>query len=361
MAARRVVAAMSGGVDSSVMVARLVAEGYDVLGVHLALKGEFGGQRIDASTKGCGTPTDADDAALVAERLGIPFEVWDLADGFRENVVDPFLAAYARGETPNPCLRCNSTMKFGRLMEIAAERGYDAVGTGHYARVGLDADGRPWLRRSADAAKDQSYVMAVLSPDQLSRCLFPLGEIASKAAVRHEADELGLSHVASKPDSTDICFIPDGETAGFLTRHLGQAPGAIVDESGTVLAHHTGTHQFTVGQRRGLGIKIAPEDGQRRFVLSLQSDTRTVVVGPESAMLVQQITATQLNWLVDPADLDCAMQLSAHGRTTPVRLHRTGDSVTAVSTTPFRRPAAGQQAVFYDGDRVLCAGTVSPR
>lgn len=357
MAAKRVIAALSGGVDSSVMAGRLVAAGYDVLAVHLALKGEFAGAQIDASTRGCGTPTDAEDAAAVAAHLGIPFEVWDLADGFKETVVQPFLASYARGETPNPCLRCNSTIKFGKLLDIAAERGYDAVGTGHYARVSL-VDGHPVLRRSVDHAKDQSYVMAVLRADQLARCIFPLGEIESKSAVRAEADAVGMAHVASKPDSTDICFIPDGDTAGFLTRHLGEAPGEIVDEDGQVLAKHTGTHQFTVGQRRGLGIKIPRDDGQRRFVLDLQPDTRQVVVGPESSMQVQRFDATDVNWLIPAAPLEAEVQLSAHGRTYPAVLTPTAEGMTIAVGTAIRRPARGQQVVAYVGDQAVCAGTI---
>ena len=242
----RLLAAMSGGVDSAVAAARAVDAGHDVTGVHLALSQAPSTLRTGA--RGCCTIEDAHDARRAADVLGIPFYVWDLAERFRADVVDDFVAEYEAGRTPNPCLRCNEKIKFSAVLDRAVGLGFDAVVTGHHARL---VDGR--LFRSVDPAKDQSYVLAVLRPDQLARAVFPLGD-STKAQVRAEAAERGLA-VADKPDSHDICFIADGDTRGFLARQLGEAPGDIVDaDSGAVVGSHQGTFGFTVGQRRGLGL-----------------------------------------------------------------------------------------------------------
>src|ERR1041385_6444378 len=216
----RVLAAMSGGVDSAVAAARAVDAGYDVTGVHLALARHP--QTYRSGARGCRTLADARDARRAADVIGIPFYVWDLADRFHSDVVDDFVAEYAAGRTPNPCLRCNEKIKFAAVLDRAVALGFDAVVTGHHARLGADG----LLRRSVDLAKDQSYVLAVLTRQQLDRSIFPLGS-ATKAEVRAEATARGLA-VADKPDSHDICFIADGDTQGFLERRLGAAPGDIV-------------------------------------------------------------------------------------------------------------------------------------
>ena len=254
----RVVAAMSGGVDSAVAAARMLDAGHEVVGVHLALSQSA--PTLRESARGCCTLEDAGDARRVADRLGIPFYVWDLASRFQRDVVDDFVAEYAAGRTPNPCLRCNERIKFAALLDRAVALGFDAVATGHYARIVEGASGRRELHRAVDHAKDQSYVLGVLDADQLARAFFPLGD-STKPQVREEAAARGFS-VAKKPDSHDICFIPDGDTRAWLTRRLGERPGELVDAvSGEVVGAHAGAHGFTVGQRRGLGLDRSALDG----------------------------------------------------------------------------------------------------
>src|SRR4051812_22962958 len=230
----RVLAAMSGGVDSAVAAARAVEAGHEVVGVHLALSAKPGTLRTGA--RGCCTVEDAHDARRAADVLGIPFYVWDFAERFTEDVIEDFVAEYAAGRTPNPCLRCNEKIKFEALLDKAIALGFDAVCTGHYAQLST-VDGRPELRRSVDVGKDQSYVLASLTEDQLAHAMFPLGDTV-KEQVRQEAAARGLA-VAAKPDSHDICFIPDGDTRSFLTKHLGEQSGRLVDaETGAVLGQH---------------------------------------------------------------------------------------------------------------------------
>lgn len=249
----RVLAAMSGGVDSSVAAARMVDAGHDVVGVHLALSAAPGTLRT--GSRGCCSKEDAADARRVADMLGIPFYVWDFADRFKEDVIDDFVEAYAEGRTPNPCVKCNEKIKFAALADRAIALGFDAVATGHYARL---QDGR--LRRAVDADKDQSYVLGVLTPQQLSRALFPVGD-SPKPDIRAEAEQRGLL-VANKPDSHDICFIPSGDTQAFLGARIGVRRGNVVDADGSVLATHAGVHEFTIGQRKGLGLVGPAADGR---------------------------------------------------------------------------------------------------
>src|SRR2546430_8444071 len=283
----RVLAAMSGGVDSAVAAARAVDAGYDVAGVPRALARNP--QTYRSGARGCCTLEDARDARRAADVIGIPFYVWDLADRFHEDVVDDFVAEYAAGRTPNPCLRCNEKIKFAAVLDKALALGFDAVCTGHYARI---RDGI--LHRAADPGKDQSYVLAVLTSEQIAHAMFPLGD-TPKAEVRTEATRRGLA-VADKPDSHDVCFVADGDTRGFLARHLGEAPGQIVDETGTVLGEHDGAYAFTVGQRRGLRVGAPAGDGKPRYVLDIEPVTRTVTVGPADGLDVTEITATRPVW-----------------------------------------------------------------
>src|SRR5579862_8132540 len=235
MGGLRVLAAMSGGVDSATAAARAVDAGHEVTGVHLALSANPSSFRTGA--RGCCTIEDARDARRAADVIGIPFYVWDMAERFKADVVDDFVAEYARGNTPNPCLRCNEKIKFAAVLDRAVALGFDAVCTGHHASIDRST-GQPRLVRSVDPGKDQSYVLAVLTPAQLSRAMFPLGD-STKDQVRVEAASRGLA-VADKPDSHDICFIADGDTRGFLAKALGAAPGKIVDSAGTVLGEHDG-------------------------------------------------------------------------------------------------------------------------
>ncbi len=356
----RVLAAMSGGVDSAVAAARAVRAGYDVTGVHLALARNP--QTYRTGARGCCTAEDARDARRAADVIGIPFYVWDLAEQFHTDVVEDFVAQYAAGRTPNPCLRCNEKIKFAAVLDRAVALGFDAVVTGHHAR--RDPDGR--LRRSVDQAKDQSYVLAVLTPAQLARSIFPLGD-STKTAVRAEAAAAGLA-VADKPDSHDICFIADGDTRGFLRQHLGEQPGDIVDAaSGAVLGRHGGSYGYTVGQRKGLRLDRPAPDGQPRYVLSITPVDNTVRVGPAADLEVSTVYGDRPLWNspgpVPAGPVRVSVQTRAHGEPVPATVCLSGDRFTATLDRPVRGIAAGQAIVAYQddpgGDIVLCSATVS--
>jgi tRNA-specific 2-thiouridylase len=350
----KVLAAMSGGVDSAVAAARAVDAGHDVTGVHLALSAAPATLRHGA--RGCCTVEDAHDARRAADVLGIPFYIWDLAERFRADVIDDFVSEYAAGRTPNPCLRCNEKIKFSAVLDKALALGFDAVVTGHHARL---VDGR--LMRSVDSAKDQSYVLAVCTPQQLAHAMFPLGD-STKAQVRAEAATRGLA-VADKPDSHDICFIADGDTRGFLARSLGEQDGPIVDAlSGEVLGRHGGSFGFTVGQRRGLNLQRPASDGDPRYVLSIRPTDNTVVVGPRELLESDVVTAERAVWTSGAAPgegFDCAVQLRAHGMTSPATVTVDGGTVTATLDVAQRGVAAGQALVMYDGDIVLGSATIA--
>ena len=345
----KVLAAMSGGVDSAVAAARAVDAGHDVTGVHLALSAAPESARTGA--RGCCTLEDARDARRAADVIGIPFYVWDLAERFRADVVDDFVAEYAAGRTPNPCLRCNEKIKFAAVLDKALGLGFDAVCTGHYARL---ADGV--LRRAVDPAKDQSYVLGVLTPPQLAHAMFPLGD-ALKVDVRREAAARGLL-VADKTDSYDVCFIPTGDTAGWLRSKVGVAPGDVVDADGVVLGRHDGAHQFTVGQRRGLG--IASPDGRPRYVLSVEPVSATVTVGPAEDLDISTVVGVRARWIggVPAVGTRCLAQLRAHGDALPCVVEAAGDVLAVRLDHPARGVAPGQAVVLYDGDVVLGSATI---
>jgi tRNA-specific 2-thiouridylase len=345
---------MSGGVDSAVAAARALDAGHEVTGVHLALSAAPATLRHGA--RGCCTVEDAHDARRAADVLGIPFYVWDLAERFRADVIDDFVAEYAAGRTPNPCLRCNEKIKFAAVLDRARALGFDAVATGHHARL---ANGR--LRRSVDAAKDQSYVLAVCTPRQLAHAMFPLGD-STKEQVRAEAAARGLA-VADKPDSHDICFIADGDTRGFLSRAIGTQDGPIVDAaSGEVLGTHHGSFGFTVGQRRGLNLQRAAPDGEPRYVLSIRPRDNTVMVGPRELLAADLVSGTGVVWTSGTAPaprFECDVQLRAHGMTSPARIVVDGSRVTATLAVAQQGIAAGQALVMYDGDEVLGSATIT--
>jgi tRNA-specific 2-thiouridylase len=357
---------MSGGVDSAVAAARAVAAGHDVTGVHLALASQPATLRHGA--RGCCTLEDANDARRAADVLGIPFYVWDLAERFRADVIDDFVAEYRAGRTPNPCLRCNEKIKFEAVLDRALALGFDAVVTGHHAQL---ADGV--LRRSVDAAKDQSYVLAVLRPDQLAHAMFPLGD-TTKDEVRAEATACGLA-VANKPDSHDICFIADGDTQAFLARELGASDGPIVDAaSGETLGTHHGSFGFTVGQRRGLNLTVPASDGEPRYVLSIRPAENAVVVGPGEMLTVDEIEAGPVVWTngVAPsadsagsecagfecAGFECEVQLRAHGMVSRATVTPVAGGVVARLHEPQRGVAAGQALVMYGGPDGSPAGDI---
>ena len=354
----RVLAAMSGGVDSAVAAARAVDEGHDVVGVHLALSTAPGALRT--GSRGCCSKEDAGDARRAADVLGIPFYVWDFADRFKEDVIDDFVASYAAGETPNPCLRCNEKIKFSALADRALALGFDAVATGHYAQL---HDGV--LRRAVDADKDQSYVLAVLNRGQLSRAMFPIGD-TPKSEIREEAAERGLA-VADKPDSHDICFIPSGDTRAFLGAHIGVRPGKVVDsETGAELADHDGVHGFTIGQRKGLGVEGPAVDGRPRYVTSIEPDTGTVMVGSAQKLDVWSITGDRAVWtegIAPTGPIECVVQVRAHGGLTDAVAEAVGDGMEIQLRAPLTGVAKGQAAVLYrkdiHGDIVIGSSTIS--
>jgi tRNA-specific 2-thiouridylase len=356
----RVLAAMSGGVDSAVAAARAAEAGYDVTGVHLALSLNPASYRTGA--RGCCTLEDARDARRAADVIGIPFYVWDMAERFHADVVEDFVAEYAQGRTPNPCLRCNEKIKFSAVLDRAVALGFDAVCTGHHARLtsAPGPSGQPRLMRSVDAAKDQSYVLAVLTGGQLSRAMFPLGD-STKEQVRAEAAERGLG-VADKPDSHDVCFIPDGDTRAFLRSRLGSAPGDILDTAGSVLGSHDGSYGFTIGQRRGLQLDRPAPDGRPRFVLSIEPVSATVTVGPADALDVREIEVRRPVWSGCPpptGPIECKVQLRAHGEVHDCVCEPSGDQVKITLREPARGVAPGQAAVFYDGSTVLGSATIA--
>ena len=353
----RVLAAMSGGVDSSVAAARMVDDGHDVVGVHLALSSAPGTLRT--GSRGCCSKEDAGDARRVADVLGIPFYAWDFAERFAQDVIDDFVSSYARGETPNPCVRCNERIKFAALAARAVALGFDTVATGHYARL---SGGR--LRRAVDRDKDQSYVLGVLTAEQLRHAAFPVGDTA-KPQIRAEAARRGLA-VAEKPDSHDICFIPSGDTRAFLGARIGVCRGAVVDAGGTVLAEHDGVHGFTVGQRKGLGIAGPGPDGRPRYVTAIEADTATVHVGAAADLDVWALTGGRpvfTSGVAPSGPVECEVQVRAHGGIAGAVAELVGGELRVRLRAPLRGVAPGQTMVLYrpdaDGDEVIGSATIS--
>lgn len=388
---------MSGGVDSSVATALAVEAGHDVVGVHLNLAHPL--LADGPIQRGCGSAQDTEDAAKVAEMLGIPYEVWDLAEEFEAKVIADFVEQYRAGNTPNPCVRCNDLVKTRELLMRSQALGFDAVCTGHYARLERAADGSAELHRAFDENKDQSYILAVIGPADLRRLMFPLGRAKSKAWVRQQAAERGFP-VSNKPDSYDICFIPDGDTQGFLRRRLGeQGGGEIVDTEGNVVGEHSGYYQFTVGQRKGLHLGRPSASGKPRYVLETRPATNQVVVGEAELLSIRKIRARRAVWLVDsdefswdPAQsaqfgdrVECALnQIPDQVLTAQVRAHGTpaivkslafgaglggpaagtgagagaGDVVEVEVATPIRGIARGQSLVLYRGTQAVCEAVI---
>ena len=351
---------MSGGVDSAVAAARAVDAGHDVVGVHLALSRMPGTLRT--GSRGCCTIEDSMDAQRAANLIGIPYYVWDFSERFKADVVDDFVAEYSAGRTPNPCMRCNERIKFAALLEKAIALGFDAVCTGHYATIVADAGGGRELHRAAAWAKDQSYVLGVLTAQQLTHAMFPLGATPAKSEVRAEAAARGLS-VANKPDSHDICFIPDGDTRGWLAERVGAETGEILDRSGAVVGSHEGAHAFTVGQRRGLQIGTPAADGKPRFVLEVRPKDNTVVVGPRAALAIAVIAGSRFTWAGRPPEspgeaFACEVQIRAHADPVRALAQVVDDELVVTPDSPLNGVAPGQTAVVYVGTRVLGQCTI---
>jgi tRNA-specific 2-thiouridylase len=334
----RVMVMMSGGVDSSVAAALLHEQGHDVTGVTLKL---WGGE----SDSGCCSVSDVEDARRVAAQIGIAHYVFNFADAFDTDVVAPYVDAYAMGETPNPCVECNRTMKFGRVLERARRLDFDFVATGHHARV-VTADAGPALARAVDAAKDQSYVLYMLGPAELGRIMLPVGEL-TKAEVRDHARALGL-RTAEKRESMDVCFIKRGERDTFLGARIPRRSGSIVDEQGAIVGAHDGIDAFTIGQRRGLGVSV----GERRYVTDIAVGSGVVTVGPRDALLEDRV---RLRDVIRSRVLPIVMHAQPRAHGAPFAATLDGDMLQFAS--PQTRISPGQVVAFYDGD-VCCGGGI---
>ena len=350
----KVLVAMSGGVDSSVAAYKL-HERYACIGVTMKL---FANENIGLDRrKSCCSLEDTEDARGVAYRLGMPYYVFNFADDFGSRVIDRFVCAYACGKTPNPCIDCNRFLKFDRLYRRAKELGCCAVATGHYARIAHE-NGRYLLKKAADATKDQSYVLYFLSQEQLAHTLFPLGDL-HKAQVRELAEKAGFEN-AHKPDSQDICFVPDGDYAAFIRRHSGKAdtPGDFVDESGRILGRHRGIAHYTIGQRKGLGIP----SNQPLYVKAIDPKSNQVVLSGNDALFSQQLTGENFNWIAweaPPRQFRCSARIRYRQTEQPCKVTvEENGSVQVLFDRPQRAITPGQAVVLYDGDTVLGGGTI---
>lgn len=344
---------MSGGVDSSVAALLLQQEGYQLSGINLRLL-----RRTECAEDRIGT-ADAEDARAVAQRLGIPFYTADLSERFQEIVIRNFISEYEAGRTPNPCILCNRTIKFGAMLDEILALGGEGVATGHYARTAYDAERGRWLlKRGADRRKDQSYFLYRLTQEQLSRTLFPLGGL-EKEAVRRIAEEHGLVN-AKKRDSQDICFVPDGDYAAFIERATGRVSptGDFLDAEGAVLGRHKGFIRYTKGQHKGLGLPTA----EPLYVLSKDAETGAIRLGPDSALWVQELVAEEMNWIAIP-ELTGPVRVTAktrysHRESAAVAEPLANGRVRVVFDEPQRAVTAGQAVVLYDGEIVVGGGTI---
>ncbi len=346
---KRVLVGMSGGVDSSAAVWLLRQQGYAVEGITLLL----------TEGSACGSSRDAEDARLTAERLGIAHRAVDCRVPFYETVMRDFADTYAAGATPNPCIVCNREIKFGLLLEQALSEGFDAIATGHYARIERADNGRYLLKKAVDAAKDQSYVLYSLTQHQLAHTLFPLGE-HRKADLRVLAAEQGWE-TAHKPDSQDICFIPSGDYAAFLEDEMGirREAGDFLDMDGRIIGRHTGMIGYTVGQRKGLGVAF----GEPRFVVKKDAARNTVTLGKSEDLFSDTLIADRLNWiaidrLTESMAVTAKTRYSQKEAAAVIAPHGDGQ-VKVIFDQPQRAITVGQAVVFYDGDTVVGGGTIA--
>jgi len=348
----RVLVAMSGGVDSSVVAGLLAEAGHDVIGVTLQL---YDHGAATGRKGACCAGQDIHDARRVADHLAIPHYVIDAEARFRQAVMQDFADTYAAGLTPVPCVRCNQSVKFADLTALAADLGASHLATGHYVQR-IDGPQGPELHRAADPARDQSWFLFATTRDQLARSLFPLGAMPTKATVRAHATRLGLP-VAEKPDSQDICFVPAGSYADVVAKLRPDAlqPGDIVDQAGTTLGQHDGIARYTIGQAKRLG-PAAQSGGQRRVVVALDSTTRRVVVGPPTTGTTT-LALTEVNWLVPPGPQRCTVKLRARHDPVPATVTPTETGATVTLDSPAL-PAPGQACVFYEGTQVLGGGFI---
>lgn len=343
---------MSGGVDSSVTAALLMEAGYEVVGVTFHLWDTESERRVGR----CCTPEDREDARTVCDRLGLAHYVVDQRSAFRAHVVDPFMDEYAAGRTPAPCAHCNRSVKLGRLVELADRLGADWIATGHYARVARDPEGRPRLLCARDVQKDQSYFLFGVHPVALARLIFPLGEL-DKETTRAHAHRLGLV-TADKPDSQELCFVPEGDIGDFLRRQgRDMRPGEITDETGRVLGHHDGIARFTVGQRRGLGLGGGAKP---RYVLRIVAEENRVVVGDGEQLARSALRATGASWIIPRPSEPFEARVRIRHRHEPAagRVIPTVEGFRVALHEPQRAVTPGQAAVLYDGEEVLGGGFI---
>jgi len=347
-----VLVAMSGGVDSSVAACLLQEQGYEVVGSHMDLV------HLDGVEHGCCGPSARADAAEVARVAGFPFEIVDLSAEFDREVVDDFLDEHGAGRTPNPCARCNGTIKFGAFLRLATQRGFDHVATGHYVRASREIDGGWHLRRGADRSKDQTYMLHMLGQRELARSIFPVGAL-TKSETRAIAERFGLP-VASKPDSQELCFAPAGDAGGFVRDHAPALvrAGEVVDTEGRIVGEHDGTFAFTVGQRRGLGMAL----GTPAYVVSIDAAANRVVVGPQELLARRGLVADRASWVAGgpPSDgpFEAEVRIRYRGEDAPAVVRPNGDTFEVEFRTPQRAVAPGQSAVVYRGDELLGGGRI---
>ena len=354
---KKVVVGMSGGVDSSVAAYLLKEQGYDVIGVTMQIWQEEDVCTVEENGGCCGVSA-VEDARRVAAALGIPYYVMNFREEFQKNVIDYFADSYVNGQTPNPCIACNRYVKWEALLKRSISIGADFIATGHYARVEQLSNGRYALRRSATAAKDQTYALYNLTQEQLKRTLMPVGEY-TKEEVRVIAEKIGLL-VADKPDSQDICFVQDGNYAAFIEEHTGKkaSEGNFVTSDGTVIGRHKGIIHYTVGQRKGLGLAL----GYPAFVLEIRPETNEVVIGTYEESLTTVVRAKQLNFmsvedLKEPLRVFAKIRYNHKGAWCTVERTKE-DEVTCCFEEPQRAVTPGQAIVFYDGEYVLGGGTI---
>ncbi len=346
--------AMSGGVDSSVAAALMLDQGYEVIGVTLK---QWEGADGQMPLAGCCTVSDSEDARRVASQLDVPYYVLDYVEEFTEKVVDHFGEMYAAGKTPNPCIECNRRVRFSVLLERTAALGCDVLVTGHHARIRHDDSGYH-LVRAVDGTKDQSYVLHMLGQSDLARVRLPIGEM-TKTKVREYAANMGL-RTAAKPDSQDLCFVGEGSYRDFIRSRFPEAarPGPLVLSDGTVLAEHDGMVDFTIGQRRGLGVSL----GDRRYVVDIEPTTSTVTLGTRDELLAAGCVVEEVSFVSGTTPVNPAVQVKIRYRSEPVPAQLVPDpagSWTVRFETPQHAVAPGQAAVFYDDDEVLGGGTIS--
>lgn len=348
--------AMSGGVDSSVAAYLMKSGGYDCIGCTMKL---YTNEDIDAPEgKTCCSLDDVEDARSVAFRLGIPYYVFNFKDRFKEKVIDRFISSYESGQTPNPCIDCNRFLKFDGLYDRAKELGCDYIVTGHYARIEFDdITGKYMLKKAKDPSKDQSYVLYFLNQEQLAHTRFPLGSM-SKSETRKIADNNGFVN-ASKPDSQDICFVPDGDYVSFMEKYTGKIypPGNYIDDSGNIIGTHKGYVHYTIGQRKGLGVAF----GEPRFVSKIDPVNNTVTLTKEDALFTNTVNVSDMNWISGEAPLNpikCKAKIRYRHKETDCTVYPEGNRAKIVFDEPVRAVTPGQAAVLYDGDVVLGGGII---